>query len=119
MHENSELDSRKDFIRVSDIDTFIQNYRTGKFLLIEWKCRNVRVGFPQSEIIQTIHNALKNSGDIRYAGYIIIRLSDERPDNSTEIYLSGELLLNGENRSYKDKLITEQELTKLLRLNWS
>ena len=119
IYNNAELDSRFNHIRVSDIDTYIQNYRTGRFLLLEWKCRGKSIQCPQSEIIQTIHTALKNSRDTRYSGYICVRLSGERPDDSSEIYLSGELILNGETRLFNDKKITEAELTKLLKLDWN
>ena len=97
----------------------MQNYRTGKYLLIEWKCRNKCVEFPQNEIINTLHIALKNSNDKRYSGYVCVRLSGETPADSDKIYLSGELILSGETRLFNDKQITEQELTRLLKLNWS
>lgn len=118
LHDNTALDSRTNGIRISDVDTYIQNYRTGSFLLIEWKCRNAHIKYPQSEIIQTLHAALKHSGDKRYSGYVCIRLSGERPDDSDRIYLSGELLCKDKPRFYNEKLITHEQLTNLLQLNW-
>ena len=116
INENPNLDSYKNNIRISDIDSFIQNYRTGDYMLLEWKCRNAIVKFPQTEILQTLHNALKASGDKRYCGFGIIRLSGETPADG-EIHLSGELILN-DTAYTPDKVITESELTKLLQLNW-
>lgn len=118
LNSNAELDSRKHGIRISDVDTYIQNYRTGVYMLIEWKCRLAVVQFPQTEIIQTIHAAFKQSGDPRYAGYVTIRLSGETPDDSDKILVSGELIKKSGSVLYDNKPITREQLTNLLKLNW-
>jgi len=119
IHANPELDSREHHIRVSDIDTFIQNYQTGNYLMAEWKCKFGRVGYPQNEIITLIHNKFKHSNsDGRYKGYPTLRLTDESPDDSAAILVSGELFIDGKWRLYNDKPFTPEQLTKMLQLTW-
>jgi hypothetical protein len=117
IHNNKELDSLTNHITVSDVDTVIMNYQSGAYLLLEWKCFNGKLGYPQSVILETLHNALKASGDKRYRGFTLIQLSGETPEDSNTIHITGELI-NGDKVYRPDRTITPDELTKLLQLDW-
>jgi len=118
LHDNAELDSRRNNIRISDIDTFIKNYHTGCYMLLEWKCRGAEVKFPQSEIIRQNHEAHKTAPGEFYRGYLTIRLSHETPADSDRILISGWIRYGGRWYEYRDKQITEENLTRLLKLDW-
>ena len=75
--------------------------------------------YPQSEILQKIRTIFKNSGDSGFKGFPLIKLSGETPADSSEILLSGELLTNGKWLTYNDMPLTESELTRMLKLDWS
>ena len=78
LREQKELDS-KDGTVISDIDYVITNYRTGKWVMIENKCRNQNVKFPQTKIIEKLHNLCKE--DPNYMGYYLLTFSEEDPES--------------------------------------
>jgi len=103
LRQNEALDSKKGFT-CSDIDFIWTNYKTGKFMMLEEKCLNSKIGFAQDKILNRVHECLKT--DKNYMGFYFIQFSNESPED-------GLIFLTNMDTRIK-KQVTIEELTFFL-----
>ncbi len=96
LRQQPEIDSKRCGYIATNIDYVWNNYKTGKWMLIEEKRYGRCVGFPQSDIFELVHNACV--GDKNYCGFHILIFENTSPDD-------GWISLDGE-RVTKDELMS-------------
>ncbi|MBA7589471.1 hypothetical protein ES708_31556 [subsurface metagenome] len=73
-------DSRKEGLRVEDVDFDLYNDKTKRMMLLEVKTRNAEVEFPQDEIFKDLHRWIKKgikSSIWNYLGFHSIKFEKE------------------------------------------
>ena len=99
IRNNKRLDSSRGFV-LFDIDLFYRNYKTGKFIFVEEKCRYAEMDWSQQQNFHFLDQQLKHSP--YYLGFFLVQFSSDGPENSN-------IFLN-------DKLIDINQLEKFLLL---
>lgn len=100
LRKQKAIDSKLGFV-ATNIDFVWSNYKTGRWMLLEEKCRNAPIKDFQFEIYHKLHKACI-AWDIYYFGFHVLKFSIERPDDGSVITLD-------------HKIITQEELMTFLR----
>jgi hypothetical protein len=73
---------------VSDLDCIIRNYKTGRMLMLEEKCRMAKPSYGQQTTLEIVHRAMEAAYPEKYAGLWLLQFEKEYPADGGEIWIS-------------------------------